>query len=382
MTPTTTERWRRWRLVLGPSAEPGPADQSLASLTNPLDREVDRLLDQLFSGDRTGSLAASSPHLIELLGDIRHYFPDAISRLIQREVIERIGFEGFLEDPRLLDVVVADATLLPHLISLAATLPVATRRTARELVRRVVTESLVRLRLPVEQAVYRYLARSSVRPPRRLSEIDWPRTIRANLRYFQPAYHTFIPVRRISRPARQLQRALRSITICVDLSRSMSGSTVYATIISSILASIPNLRTSLIAFDASVVDLTSQLDDPVDLLLGLNLGGGTDIRRALDYCRQLDFDRPGGIIFLISDLRDHSSEDDLLAAFQSLLTAGHRVVPILALNDDGREITPPPIATRLATLGLRSIVATPDQFPDLLAATLESLGASDFDVAG
>ena len=374
MKQTTDEKMRRWRLILGQTTTPDRPSRITPDelLTDPYDQQLDRLLAQIYSGDRAGSLATSTPHLIGLLGDIRRYFPDAISRLIQLDVIERIGLERMLDDPQLFEVVEADTALLPELISLARAMPAATRQMAYEVVRRIVKQSADRLRLPVEQAVHRHFARAHTSRPRRFTEIDWPRTIHANLRHYQPDFKTIVPVRRIARPVRKLHRAHRSITICVDLSRSMSGSTVHSTIIASILASIPTLQTHLVAFDTSVVDLTSQLADPVDLLLGLNLGGGTDIRRALDYCRQLNSDTTEGVIFLISDLRDHSSPTELLQTFRELCAAGHRVIPILALSDDGREIETPPLANRLAALGLQSIVATPDQFPDLLLAALDT----------
>ncbi|MFN7828922.1 MAG: VWA domain-containing protein [Acidobacteriota bacterium] len=373
MTVSSPDNWRRWRLILGETADPRDSSRPAPAeaLTDPHDREIDHFLSQIYDGDRAGGLALSTPQLIDWLGDIRRYFPTAISRLVQRDALERTDLRTVLADPRLFEVVEADVALLPEIIGLAATLPESTRQMAHEMVRRIVNQTADRLRLPVEQAVQRHFARQPARRPRRAAEIDWPRTIRANLRHYQPDYQTIIPVRLHARPARQLHHAPRNITICVDLSRSMAGSTVHSTIIAALLARIPALQTRLVAFDTSVVDLTSQLADPVDLLLGLNLGGGTDIRRALDYCRQLNSDTRDGVIFLISDLRDHSSPDTLLEGFRQLQSAGQRVVPILALSDEGGEIEPPPLVTSLATLGLAALVATPAQFPDLLATALD-----------
>lgn len=380
MTVSSSDNWRRWRLVLGETADPREPRRSAPAeaLADPQDREIDRLLSQLYDGDRAGGLAPSTPQLIDWLGDIRRYFPASISRLVQRDALARTDLRTVLADPRLFEVVEADVALLPEIISLAATLPESTRQMAHEMVRRIVNQTADRLRLPVEQAVHRHFARQPARRPRRAAEIDWPRTIRANLRHYQPDYQTIIPVRSHARPARQLHRAPRTITICVDLSRSMAGSTVHSTIIAALLARIPALRTHLVAFDTTVVDLTSQLADPVDLLLGLNLGGGTDIRRALDYCRQLNSDTPDGVIFLISDLRDHSAPETLLEGFRQLHAAGQRVVPILALSDEDGEIEPSPLATSLATLGLQALVATPAQFPDLLATALTTTFTTTF----
>lgn len=378
MNRSAQERQRRWRLILGPLVSSNPSTEKgevwdQDGLGSEEDRRMDRILDLLDRGDRAGGFAESSPAIIEWFEDVRRTFPEGVSRLIQREAIDRIGLQRLLDEPPLVEHLFADGHLLPELLRLSSSLPSTSRLAARTAVRRFVDQAVEQLRLPVEQAVYRHLARIRPHSPLHHSEIDWPRTIRANLRHYQPEYQTVIPVKRIARPAGQLQRALRSITICVDLSRSMAGSTIHSTIVASILARIPNLRTRLVAFDTSVVDLTSQLADPVDLLLGLNLGGGTDIRRALEYCRQLHEQDSRGIIFLISDLRDGSSDDELIRSFQLLISAGQRVVPLLSLNDDGRQIDQPALTRRLASIGISTIVASPDKFPELLATTLDQL---------
>ena len=75
--------------------------------------------------------------------------------------------------------------------------------------------------------------------------------------------------------------------MCIDQSGSMAESVVYSSVFGAVLASLRSVRTRLVVFDTEVVDLTDELDDPVDVLFGVQLGGGTDINRALAYCESL-----------------------------------------------------------------------------------------------
>jgi Mg-chelatase subunit ChlD len=167
-------------------------------------------------------------------------------------------------------------------------------------VRRVVEDLERRLASPLRQAITGSLNRSARNRRPRHSEIDWPRTIHANLKHYQPAYHTVIPETRIGFGRKS--SALRDIILCVDQSGSMAGSIVYSGVMAAVMASLRAVSTSLVFFDTAVVDMTDKLADPVDVLFGAQLGGGTDIHRAVTYCQSL-ISRPTETIFiLISDL--------------------------------------------------------------------------------
>src|SRR5439155_5185950 len=96
-------------------------------------------------------------------------------------------------------------------------------------------------------------------------DIDWNRTIRANLAHYQPDYHTVIPQRLIGY-GRRASAVQRDVVLCVDQSGSMAASVVYSGVFSAVLASMKALKTSLVVFDTSVVDLTEKLADPVEVL--------------------------------------------------------------------------------------------------------------------
>jgi Mg-chelatase subunit ChlD len=366
-----TERLRRWRLILGETGVNAP--ERLADET---DRAIDRALDSLYGGDRKGTLRRSTPRLIDWLGDIRRYFPTEVVHLLQRDAIERLDLRRLLLEPESLEAVAAaesDPSLLPTILTLAASMPEETRRTAREVVQRLVAELTGNLEPRLRRALGSGASRSRQLRPQRASDFDWPRTIRANLAHYQPDFRTVIPVNRVARPRASLRQ---TVILCIDQSASMAGSAVHAAILGSVLASIPSLRTHLLVFDTAVVDLTAHLADPVELLFSLNLGGGTDIRAALQYAQGLVDQPEKTVLFLISDLHDGGRREDLIQTFVNLRKSGLEVVSLLALDDRPTPTSNKPawnqeVADELAALGLPALATTPERFPDLLAAILD-----------
>jgi uncharacterized protein with von Willebrand factor type A (vWA) domain len=366
------ERRRRWRLILGEAAAGLAEADSGPLLTGPHDQGIDRALGDLYDASPEGGLGQSAPRLLRWLGDIRHYFPAEVVTIIQRDALARLDLESLPQLPDLLEAVEPDVALIPVLLALAAEMPATTRDAAREVVRRLVARLTERLRQPIRQAVRGHLERIRPPRPRRWREIDWPRTIRANLANSVPGHPPLLNGRLIGRRGATARPARRTIIICLDQSGSMARSAVHAAIMAAVIAAIPTFRTHLIAFDTSVVDLTPFLDDPVELLFNLNLGGGTDMRRALDYARQLMVEPSQTLIFLISDLFDAGDRDALLATLTAIDQSGARLVPLLALDNDGAPAFNHDFAAWFANHGRRPFAATPDQFPELLRDALDS----------
>jgi len=203
----------------------------------------------------------------------------------------------------------------------------------------------------------------------RHSDIDWDRTIRANLKHFSPALGTIVPDRLVGY-ARRNHSVQRDIVLAIDQSGSMAESVVYAALFGAVLGSIRTLRTSLVVFDTAVVDLTDQLDDPVDVLFGTQLGGGTDINRALAYCEELVTKPAETVLVLISDLYEGGIREEMLRRVRSLVESGVQVVALLALADSGSPSYDAENAAALAELGVPAFACTPDKFPDLMAAAI------------
>lgn len=371
-----TSSGRRWRLLLGEAVEEalqsGPGGGPELSAT---EQQMDRALAALYDADaagggrRNGGLGSSTPSVSRWLGDIRRYFPTSVVQVMQRDAIDRLGLASMLLEPELLESVQPDVHLVATLIGLNALMPETTRRTARFVVGTVVAEIERRIARDTRAAVTGALSRAGRTHRPRPADIDWNATIAANLRHYLPEYKTVVPQRLVGY-ARSSPAVSREVIVALDQSGSMAESVVFAAVFGAVLASIRSLRTALVAFDTEVADLTERLDDPVDLLFGCQLGGGTDINRALAYCAGLVRRPEDTVLVLISDLYEGGDAAQLIRRVAALRRDGVVVVVLLALSDSGAPAYDHEHAAALAALGVPVFACTPDAFPELLATAL------------
>ncbi|MGH9222737.1 MAG: VWA domain-containing protein [Acidimicrobiales bacterium] len=364
---TADDRLRRWRLLLGAADDGEGGGLTLEGL----DIHRDATLEALYGegAERKGGLGKSSPRVARWLGDIRTYFPTSVVQVMQRDAMDRLGLRELLLEPELLESVQPDVHLVGTLLALNKAIPERSRETARAVVRQVVEQLERRLAQATRQAVRGALNRAARTRRPRLTDIDWNRTILANLRHYQPEHRTVIAEKLIGY-GRHLPEVSRDIILCIDQSGSMASSVVYAGVFAAVLASIRSVRTRVVVFDTAVADLTDDLDDPVDVLFGIQLGGGTDINVALGYCETL-IERPRDtILVLISDLFDGGEWESTKARARAFVEGGVQVVALLALSDDGAPGYSHDNAADLADLGIPAFACTPDLFPDLMAAAI------------
>lgn len=357
------ELLKRWRLILGGNE----ADGTGVTL-DPEEQRIDQSLEAVYNSDRQGSLGSSAPKVSRWLGDIREFFPQTVVQVIQRDAIKRLNITSLLTEKEMLETVVPDVHLVATLMSLSRVIPEKNKDVARQVVRKVVDELLQKLTAPTQQAIIGSLNRSSRRRNPRYNEIDWKTTITKNLKNYQPDYKTIIPEIRIGFGRKR--KALKDIILCLDQSGSMGTSVIYSGIFGSVLASIPAVNTRMVVFDTSVVDLTDDLQDPVDLLFGVQLGGGTDIDRALGYCQNVITRPQDTVLVLVTDLYEGGDEREMRKKFVSLINSGVQLIVLPALNDDGAPSYDKSNAEFLATIGIPTFACTPDKFPDLMAAAL------------
>ncbi|UCA53456.1 VWA domain-containing protein [Streptomyces sp. WA6-1-16] len=391
--PPDAERLRRWRMVLGADS----ADSTGRALTGQ-DAAMDSALNALYGGSggkkprdrgtggRSAGLGASAPSVARWLGDIRTYFPSSVVQVMQRDAIDRLGLATLLLEPEMLEAVEPDVHLVGTLLSLGKAMPETTKETARAVVRKVVEDLEARLESRTRTTLTGALDRSARISRPRHRDIDWDRTIRANLKNYLtlPAPETattaettgtamtgtVVPERLIGY-GRSSRSAKKDIVLCVDQSGSMAASVVHASVFGAVLASMRTLSTRLVVFDTAVVDLTDQLDDPVDVLFGTQLGGGTDINRALAYC-QSRITRPADtVVVLISDLYEGGIRDEMLKRVAAMKASGVQFVTLLALSDEGAPAYDHEHAAALGALGAPAFACTPDLFPDVMAAAIE-----------
>lgn len=357
------EYLKRWRLILGGNE----ADGTGITLTQE-EQRIDQSLEAVYDSDRRGGLGSSAPKVSRWLGDIREFFPQTVVQVIQRDAIKRLNITSLLTEKEMLETVVPDVHLVATLMSLSRVIPEKNKEMARQVVRKVVDELLRKLSAPTQQAVTGALNRSARRRNPRYNEIDWKTTITKNLKNYQPEYKTIIPEVRIGYGRKR--KAMKDIILCLDQSGSMGTSVIYSGIFGSVLASIPAVSTRMIVFDTAVVDLTDDLQDPVDLLFGVQLGGGTDIARALTYCQGVITRPQDTVLVLVTDLYEGGDAREMRKKFVSLVNSGVQLIVLPALNDDGAPSYDKDHAEFLANIGVPTFACTPDKFPDLMAAAL------------
>jgi len=357
------EYLKRWRLILGGNE----ADGTGITLT-PEEQRIDQSLEAVYDSDRRGGLGSSAPKVSRWLGDIREFFPQTVVQVIQRDAIKRLNITSLLTEKEMLETVVPDVHLVATLMSLSRVIPEKNKEMARQVVRKVVDELLRKLSAPTQQAVTGALNRYARRRNPRYNEIDWKTTITKNLKNYQPEYKTIIPEVRIGYGRKR--KAMKDIILCLDQSGSMGTSVIYSGIFGSVLASIPAVNTRMVVFDTAVVDLTDDLQDPVDLLFSVQLGGGTDIARALTYCQGVITRPQDTVLVLVTDLYEGGDPREMRKKFVSLVNSGVQLIVLPALNDDGAPSYDKNHAEFLANIGVPTFACTPDKFPDLMAAAL------------
>jgi Mg-chelatase subunit ChlD len=362
---------RRWRLILG-----GEEADGVGFALNVSDTRMDKALQALYDSDRKGGLGSSAPNVSRWLGDIREYFPSSVVQVLQRDAIDRLDMTRLLMEPEVLESLQPDVHLVADLIAMSGVIPAKTRETARAVVRKVVDELIKTLSEPTRAAIAGALNRSARNRRPRHNDIDWRRTIKANLKHYQPAYKTVVPEVRIGYGRRR--QSMRHIVLCIDQSGSMATSVVYSAIFGAVLATMPSVSTSLVVFDTAIVDLTDELDDPIDLLFSVQLGGGTDINGAVGYCQSLVRSPQDTIFVLISDLFEGGVETEFMKRAASLVASGVQFVTLLALSNEGAPSYNAELAGQLAGIGVPAFACTPDKFPELMAAAIERRDLREF----
>jgi Mg-chelatase subunit ChlD len=363
MNPKQDEQIRKWRMILGRGADP----EGQVSLSG-TEQSIDQAVEALYDSERQGGLGNSAPNVNRWLGDIRNYFPSPVVRIMQKDAMEQLGLDRMLLEPELLESLEPDIELVGTLLSLKNLIPEQTRSTAREIVQKLVRQLEQQLKHALLQAVKGALHKSVRKNNPRLHEMNWHRTIRANLKNYQPELGSIIPEQFIGYGNKS--KSLKRLILLIDQSASMAESLVYAGIAGSIMASLPSIQTHFVVFDTQVVNLTDQLDDPVDLLFSTQLGGGTDIGRALAFAQQLVSHPAETVLVLISDLYEGGNPARAIRKAGELKRAGVTFISLLALDDQGAPSYDKEMAQQLYRHRIPCFACTPGQFPDLMAAAL------------
>src|SRR5688572_756275 len=380
----------RWRLILGKSAEE-PLQQMGncvgQSILGGDQTELDEALDAICSGDeiekneweegdkRVGPHGAvkgrTFPKVAKWLDQIRNFFPKDVVVLLQKDAIERRGLKQLLFEPEVLANVEPSLDLAATVLAMKNMVPEKAKSAARDLVRKVVEDVRKRLESQFTQAIRGALQRNRHSPFRSLPNLDWPRTIRRNLKNYNMELKTFIP-ENLSFFSRQQRQNQWNIIIAMDQSGSMATSLIYGGIMGAILASIGAVETHVVAFNhEDVVDLTEHCSDPVDLLFGIQLGGAEDYWKATSYCERFMHTPAKTLYVLLADLYDTSPNTKrFVKKMEFLLESGVKAIGLLAISDQGKPSYNEPLAQQLAKTGMPCFGCTPERLPELIAGVL------------
>jgi hypothetical protein len=358
----------RWRLALGPGAEKVNPSFTLASLgtggagllADPSRLgEMDKALSFVYEDERTAGLGASAPYIPKWLAGLREFFRHDIVALVQKDAIERKGLTQLLFEPETLPYLEKNVDLVTTLVSARSLIPDKAKDVARQIVREVVDELRRKLESEVRSAVLGALRRDRTSPVKVLRNLDWKRTIRSNLKGWDRERQRLVP-ERLYFWANQRRHHEWDIAIAVDQSGSMAESVVYSSVMAAIFASLDVLKTRLLFFDTEIADVTPLLTDPVEVLFSTQLGGGTDINRAVAYVQANFIERPEKTLFvLITDLFEGGNSGELLARMRQIVDSRVRAVCLLALSDRGRPSYDHNLARELVAMGVPCFGCTP-----------------------
>ncbi|MHB1034792.1 MAG: VWA domain-containing protein [Pirellulales bacterium] len=398
MSEFSQEQLARWRLILGADSQECMARMSPVGCTLTAEQlEMDEALEAIYASDSQQEISRdewesptegrphgaakgrSMPRVARWLDQIRTFFPKDVVVLLQQDAIERRGMKELLFEPEIMAKVEPSVDLASAVLELKNLVPEKAKAAARNLVRRVVEELRKRLESRFAQAIRGSLDRNQHSPFRSLPNLDWPRTIRRNLKNYNETLKTIVP-EQISFFCRKRRQNEWNVIIAMDQSGSMATSLIYGGIMGAILASMPAVETHVVAFNhEEVVDLTEHCSDPVDLLFGVQLGGAEDYWKATSYCERF-MHTPGKTLYVVvGDLHDTSpNENRFVKKMEFLLESGVRAVTLLAISDQGQPSFNANLAEKLTKLGMPCFGCTPDHLPDLLAAVLKGHDLQQF----
>ncbi|MBD5161407.1 MAG: VWA domain-containing protein [Oscillibacter sp.] len=376
-----TEQMARWRLILGAETQESFAGMGGGTLSQE-ELLMDSALAAIYGGpgESFGGSGAgkgpSSPHIAKWLGDLRSLFDPEIVAVVQNDAIERKGLRQLLLEPELLEDLEPDLNMASTLLMLKDQIPKKSKESARKFIRKIVETINQMLESDVRRAVTAALNRRAHSPLPSASAIDFPYTIRRNLRNYNAELKTVIPERvwffdRSSRVNRW------HVILDIDQSGSMGQSILYSSVMACILASMSAVRTSVVAFDTKIMDLTPLCEDPVDLLFGFQMGGGTDIAKSIAYCQDLVEAPAKTLFFLISDLEEGGNRAALLRRLEEMKDSGVTVVVLLAIADGGKPCYDAQTAQRIASMGIPCFACAPERLPELLERALKGQGLEE-----
>jgi Mg-chelatase subunit ChlD len=368
----------RWRLVLGKYARER-IDIDMSSEARRIEKALDFLYSREYQGrgvrgdeesdSRSGGLDPSQLTIPHWLNEVRELFPKETVAVIEKHALDRYGLTELVTDPEILRRLEPNFELLKMLLTFRGHLQGEVLNEARRVIRSVIEELKQRLVAETRRAFSGRRNRFQHSNLKLAQNLDWRGTIRKNLKNFDTRRQQII-VEQVLFFSRIQRRLPWRIILCVDQSGSMVSSVIYSSVMAGILSGLPLLDVKLVVFDTAVVDLSERIDDPVELMLSVQLGGGTNIGQAMQYCEQLVEDPHRTIVVLISDFFEGAPAQALFASCKRFREGGVRLLGLAALDETASPSYDQNMAEMLAAHGMDIAALTPKQFAEWLAKTI------------
>ena len=365
---------RRWRLALGRYAND--------KLGRPQGRDgdIDQALDYLYSREYTkrglgrgkgpGSLDPTQMNAVKWLGEARSLFPESVFETLQDHALDRYQLSDLLDDPETLSSLEPNQNLLKVVLGFQGRAQPQVKEKLREIAQEVINDIVRRLRTDVQRAFSGRKNRFRRSNIASAANFDWRATIRANLKNYSPE-SAKIYADNVFFNSRERRHLTWRIILCVDQSGSMTDSLIHAAVMAAILSGLPGVSTKMVLFDTSVLDVSDKLTDPLETLLSVQLGGGTDIGRASTYCEQFVENGDRTVFALISDFQEGSSPRALFASIARMAEQRVRMIGLTALDGGNEPFYDVKIAGKCADLGMHVAAMTPDRFAQWLAEIMQ-----------
>lgn len=370
---------RRWRLILGGLGERalgqqgclGAKDQAMqTALDYVYNRAYAKRGFELEGGRRGTGRGTPAPSVLDWLRGLPELFPDDVCETIRQDALDRFEMHEILTDAEALRLMPASQNLLESLMMLKGKMTAEVLDQLRRIIAQVTAEIAERLRREIHTAFGGRRNRFRRSHLKVANNFDWQRTIRANLKNYNPERGQLV-INELIFNSRIKQHLPWDVILCVDQSGSMVSSVIHSAVMAGILSALPGVTVHLVVFDTRVVDLSRQAKDPVELLMTVQLGGGTDIGGALSYCEGLVVNPHRTVLALISDFYEGGDERRLLAVVRHMAATRMHLLGLAALTDEGAPDFDHRLAERLAALGMHVGAMTPQRFARWLAEVMD-----------
>ena len=362
-----TSQLNRWRLILGGYAKDQLSFGEGAALENGIScMDLEEALDFLYNReqgddvrDRTGSLDASRLTAVTWITKIRKLFPKETVEILERHALDRYGMTELLTDREVLEKLEPNQELLKTILQLKHLMKGDVLEAARRIVRKVAEDIAKKLNQDIRRSLLGRIDRNSSSPVRSMRNLDIQKTIRRNLKHYDTEQER-IMLEQVYFHGRTRKYSQWRVIIAVDESGSMLDSVIHSAVMAGIFAKLPMLDTRLVIFDTQVVDLSSHMDDPVATLMSIQLGGGTYITGALQYCESLVENPHRTMVVLVSDLCEGGSVAGLLGVSRGIIESGAKLICLTALDMEANPVYDRHTAQKMADLGAYVGAMTPD----------------------